>query len=356
MLNRRLNSIYRFDYLLFILSLSLVTLAGCGQNPDSTPRAVLVGRDVPGLILPGNQRILTVRSRPISGGPQNQDVLCSEPSPDWAAAYATAAQFSGSGSVPSGPAISAGGGYTFAETITQLAGRTAGVVALRDGLYAACQAYANGVLGQDAYSLILSQYGNLLVRLVSVSSASDAGGKPAAASSSPPAASPPSSTPVNLTTLGAGAAAQPSAGTPKASAPAASPADDPMTQARAQALGALIVACITEGDSTRLRGPTQSTVLTTACPALINNLVKEAPSLLQNPSPPIKPGGEAAIAAADPMVAAYQGVLQIEGLYKGKIDGRPGRETAEALNAYQTAHHLAVTGKADKPTLAEMKL
>jgi hypothetical protein len=32
----------------------------------------------------------------------------------------------------------------------------------------------------------------------------------------------------------------------------------------------------------------------------------------------------AAIAAADPMVAAYQGVLQIEGFYKGKIDGRLG--------------------------------
>jgi peptidoglycan hydrolase-like protein with peptidoglycan-binding domain len=54
----------------------------------------------------------------------------------------------------------------------------------------------------------------------------------------------------------------------------------------------------------------------------------------------------------DPMVAAYQGVLQIEGLYKGKIDGGPGRETAEALNAYQTEHHLSVT----RSTLAEMKL
>jgi hypothetical protein len=103
-----------------------------------------------------------------------------------AAAYATAAQISGRG--PSGSAISAGGGYTFAETITQLAGRTAGVVALRDGLYAACQPYANGVLGQDAYSLILSQYGSLLVRLVSASSAPDPGDKPAAASSSTPTA------------------------------------------------------------------------------------------------------------------------------------------------------------------------
>jgi Putative peptidoglycan binding domain len=80
-----------------------------------------------------------------------------------------------------------------------------------------------------------------------------------------------------------------------------------MAQARAPAVGALIVACIAEGDSTRLRGPTQSTVLMAVCPALINNLAKEALS-------------------------------------------------AEALNAYQTAHHLAVTGKADEPTLAEMKL
>jgi peptidoglycan hydrolase-like protein with peptidoglycan-binding domain len=70
----------------------------------------------------------------------------------------------------------------------------------------------------------------------------------------------------------------------------------------------------------------------------------------------VQPAAEALIAAADPMVAACQGVLQIEGFYKGKIDGRLGRETAEALNVYQTAHHLAVTGQADKPTLAEMKL
>ena len=39
------------------------------------------------------------------------------------------------------------------------------MLALRDGLYAACQAYVNGVLGHDAYSLVLSQYGNLLVAL-----------------------------------------------------------------------------------------------------------------------------------------------------------------------------------------------
>jgi len=102
-------------------------------------------------------------------------------------------------------------------------------------------------------------------------------------------------------------------------------------------------------------GLTQNTVLTAACPALINDLAKEAPSLLQNLSPSMKPG-ERAIATVDAMVAACQRMLQIEGFYKGKFDGRPARETAEALKAYQTTQYLAQTGKADKPTLAEMKL
>ena len=179
-----------------------------------------------------------------------------------------------------------GGGRLYVRRDDHPTGRTAGVVALRDGLYAACQAYANGVLGQDAYSVILSQYGTLLVRLVSASSASDPGGPPAAPSrSSTPTPGAPSSTLVKVTTPGAGAAAQPSAGPPTASAPSALPADDPMAQARAQAVGALIVARITEGDSTRLRGPTQNTILTAACSTLINNLAKEAPSLLQHLSP-----------------------------------------------------------------------
>jgi Putative peptidoglycan binding domain len=251
-----------------------------------------------------------------------------------------------------------GGGRLYVRRDDHPTGRTAGVVALRDGLCAACQAYANGALGQDAYSVILSQYGTLLVRLVSASSTSDPGGPPAAPSrSSTPTAGAPSSMLVNVVTPGTGAAAQPSAGTLKAcDLQSASPADDPMSQARAQAVGALIVACITEPDSTRLRGPTQNTVLTAAWSTMINNLAKEAPSLLQNLSPSMKPDGEAAIAAVDPMVAAYQGVLQIEGFYKGKIDGRLWGETKKALSDYQKVHHLDVTGQADKSTLTEMKL
>ncbi len=101
--------------------------------------------------------------------------------------------------------------------------------------------------------------------------------------------------------------------------------------------------------------PSQSIVLAGAGPALINNLAKVAPSLLQNLPPLLKPDRESAT-VPDPMVAAYQAVLQIERRYKGKIDGRPGRKTAGAFNVYQTERHLSLTGRADSQTRAEMKL
>lgn len=131
-------------------------------------------------LLPASSYVLvTTRRNPIAGGPP---VLCQEPSPDWAAAFGSSYKGGANGG-----AGGAAGGLTAeadaTETDTALAGRTAGVVALRDGLYSACQAYANGVIGKDAYGLILSQYGNLLVALASAGgstgTASDAAGNAA---------------------------------------------------------------------------------------------------------------------------------------------------------------------------------
>ena len=88
--------------------------------------------------------------------------LCTEPSPDYAIAFNQTAKLSasvtgrGSGEADLGSA----------EVASQLQGRSAGVLALRDGLYAACQSYVNGVIGHDAYALILSQYGRELVELM----------------------------------------------------------------------------------------------------------------------------------------------------------------------------------------------
>jgi len=117
--------------------------------------------------------LITSRPSPRGYGPP---VFCAQPSPDLATAFGETVQGGASGG---GGDITAGVNGQLADTqsITALAGRTAGVVALRDGLYSACQAYANGMIGKDAYALILSQYGNLLVALAS----GGAGGTEAAA-------------------------------------------------------------------------------------------------------------------------------------------------------------------------------
>jgi hypothetical protein len=84
MLNWRLNSIYRFNYLLFVISLSLVTLAGLRAKSRSQA-ASAVGWDKCTRHHSPGKSAHSDGSQPISGGPQSQDVLCSEPTPDWAA-------------------------------------------------------------------------------------------------------------------------------------------------------------------------------------------------------------------------------------------------------------------------------
>lgn len=112
----------------------------------------------------GNLRFVSERHRQLPHGVTT--VVCSEPSPD----YATASGTDASGTVKSTSTTSpiSEGSLTLktTEQIIQLEGRSKGVLALRDGLYAACQAYANGIIGKDAYSMVLSQYGLLLVSLM----------------------------------------------------------------------------------------------------------------------------------------------------------------------------------------------
>jgi hypothetical protein len=112
----------------------------------------------------GNLRLVTERPRP---GPDGSllPVVCTEPSPDYAVAFGQKGGGTLKVTVPQGSG-EGGASVETTEAATELKGRTAGVLALRDGLYAACQAYANGVIGHDAYAMILSQYGTLLVALM----------------------------------------------------------------------------------------------------------------------------------------------------------------------------------------------
>jgi hypothetical protein len=136
-------------------------LGGCAffADPNAWPQKFQYG-DSENLATGPNIRYVNERPRPMPGAPA-LTTMCTEPSPDVAVAFGTtlAAQASvnnqGSGSLNAGTT----------ESALELAGRTAGVLALRDGLYATCEAYSNGALGQSAYALGLSQYGNLLIAL-----------------------------------------------------------------------------------------------------------------------------------------------------------------------------------------------
>jgi hypothetical protein len=246
-------------------------LGGCAifADPNAWPQKFKYG-DSANLASGANVRYVNDRLRDMPGREGPLATMCTEPAPDVAVAFGTSlgasANISGQGS--------GGFGAGTSEAAMQLAGRTAGVLALRDGLYATCQAYANGALGQSAYALGLSQYGNLLVALT----AHDPGFQPAATS---------------VTAVGPSISITPNSGgaptvtiTPsKASAPAITPQAQPAVadaddlppvlsvdapgSPGAQGLGAanpnpglftandsashaLLVACISEYDPTRL--------------------------------------------------------------------------------------------------------
>ena len=118
---------------------------------------------IPQILASGaNVRYVNEREREMTGREDRPlPTMCTEPAPDVAVAFGTS--LAASASIPN----QGSGGFAAgtSEAALALAGRTASVLALRDGLYATCQAYTNGALGQSAYALGLSQYGNLLVAL-----------------------------------------------------------------------------------------------------------------------------------------------------------------------------------------------
>lgn len=153
----------------FMLIAVLAILSGCTSANEKVLDAS-VGT-TPAIATTGNLRLVTERRR----GPM--PVVCSEPSPDYAVAFDRTAKATITVNAQPGSSATVSPEMTNDENLTEGKGRQEAVLALRDGLYAACQSYANGLIGKDAYSIILSQYGNLLVALVGRASL-DKDGKP----------------------------------------------------------------------------------------------------------------------------------------------------------------------------------
>ncbi|MCC7048237.1 MAG: hypothetical protein IT562_16100 [Alphaproteobacteria bacterium] len=150
---------------------ALLVTAGCTSRPldileegsIEPNKAVIVG---------ASSRTL-IATEPAAGSEHGlvvpKKIVCAEPSPDAAMTISQAltASFTGAGQ---GKGITAQAaaqlGRSMAEGLVQMTERTASIQLLRDALHRACEAYANGALSDMSYSLVISQYGDLMVTLL----------------------------------------------------------------------------------------------------------------------------------------------------------------------------------------------
>ncbi len=106
--------------------------------------------------------------------------VCAEPSPDVARVVQAALSAAAAGSADVANPVAAGltGASTLqaslsgridasrSEAISQLTRRIATIQLLRDGMYRACEAYANGAIGQEIYTAIVSRYDKIMVTML----------------------------------------------------------------------------------------------------------------------------------------------------------------------------------------------
>lgn len=106
--------------------------------------------------------------------------VCAEPSPDVARVVQAALSAAGTANLDVTSPVA--GGLTGAdalklaasarldatrsEAIAQLTRRIATIQLLRDGMYRACEAYANGAIGQEIYTAIVSRYDKIMVTML----------------------------------------------------------------------------------------------------------------------------------------------------------------------------------------------
>jgi hypothetical protein len=246
--------------------LAILALTSCRYFEDDAQFGYSrTGFTTPSAFTTADVRIITERENPIT----HQKVICTEPSPDVAKAISTA--FSASGSGGNGTAT---GNVAFsganAEAVAELAGRSTALLGLRDGLYRACEAYANGVIGSDTYALIVSRYGQLMTTLFLGQDIADAARAQASTQANSPAdpASPASGNTQQKSTSGdtaqtpSQATAPPASTTPSSSptptaVPSANPAaaiarmnEDYMSLDLTNLLHTLSVVCINQNDPT----------------------------------------------------------------------------------------------------------
>ena len=285
---------------------TMVPFCACSMLEDDVARTHdrSAGYTVGTAYMTADARIVTQRVQPVT----HQPVVCVEPSPDAIKAVSTSAK----GDIKGGNGAATGElglSGTSAEAAAELAGRSTALLGLREGLFRACEAYANGIIGDDAYSLVLARYGQTMTTLFLAQDIAKAARpssrmlaeiqspEPPAESAKPTPASPNKTANAVSPSLaawlpqvgpavslsGAGgrqhkpegsrapdtapshAVASPASGAPATAALALLRMNEDYMLQPQSLIGSLIIACIEENDPTRLHATTDNTFLTPIC-------------------------------------------------------------------------------------------
>ena len=153
--------------------LSILAISAC-QDPQPAKEIVVLGGDDTLLTDASLRTVHKIKpnSRSIAAGrviPSH--ITCVEPSPDVATALtkafsaeSTAALSGLTGGVE--PEVAAAVASAQVQSIAQLGERLATIQLLRDGLYRACEAYANGAITETTYALMLSRYDDTMISML----------------------------------------------------------------------------------------------------------------------------------------------------------------------------------------------
>jgi hypothetical protein len=145
-----------------VLGLVLTVTAGCAEQGAGD-------RDA----MPSDAIMMTAAdTRHVVTAPQaNSRIVCAEPGPEVAqtvmkqlATSNPAAPVATGGAVSPEPAENMA--LSRSEALAQLGQHLATTQLLRDGMYRACEAYANGAISKDAYAAILSRYDQLMITMI----------------------------------------------------------------------------------------------------------------------------------------------------------------------------------------------
>ncbi len=152
-----------------------------GQR-SSSGQLVDTKESVPGLAVDAKSRFIWAPTRPVRvmlPGADDRDgvetrhvaeqqILCAEPSPDAMVTFSTALSTAIRGELAGQGSASGELSRSLAETGRVLGERTPTIQLLRDNLYRACESYANGVVDNFGYALILNKIDDTMVTLVAI--------------------------------------------------------------------------------------------------------------------------------------------------------------------------------------------